>query len=187
MLGDRGGEHLQADHEPGLRQRRLGERGVGQVTGVDAADQQPREPLLADRGEDAGGVQARGRRDGRGVERPAGGDVGARGGVVDGPATRQERRQGAGLDGAALPRTAGGPQATRAPVARASSSTAVSAPGTSASRSPTRTTAPGRRIASTAGPPQLPSASARSERASAPGGVVSTVARSFCAARVANG
>src|SRR3954469_21988946 len=80
-----------------------------------------------------------------------------------------------------------GTQPTRAPVARDSASSAENAPGTSASRSPARTTAPGVRNASTAGPPQLPSASARRDRASAPGSVVSTVALSFSAARVANG
>ena len=41
-LGDRGREHLQADHEAGRGQRRLGERRVGQVGGVDPADQQAR-------------------------------------------------------------------------------------------------------------------------------------------------
>ena len=47
-----------------------------------------------------------------------------------------------------------GTQATRAPVARARASRAVKAPGTSASRSPASMTAPGRRRASIAGPPQ---------------------------------
>ena len=101
-------------------------------------------------------------------------------------ATGQQVGQRPGLDGAALAGPAG-TQATRTPVARESASSAEKAPGTSARRSPASTTAPGSRSASIAGPPQVPSARACSDCASAPGSVVRTVACSFSAARVANG
>jgi hypothetical protein len=170
VLGDGARPLLEADHERRRGQCRLGERRVGQVGRVDAADEQAGQPAVADGGEDAGGVAASAAATGSVTGRPPGSSAGS---APASTAPRSPARRGT--------------QASRAPVARASAASAVNAPGTSARRSPARTTVPGRRSASTAGPPQLPSASALSARASSPGRVTSTVACSFCAARVANG
>ena len=118
--------------------RGAGGRRVAGVVGVDAADDQATELARDQRGDDRVGVAAGGL--GQVVDAPVGGGVDPGGGVGDRAAAGQQVGQAAGLDRTAVAgaaRDPGQPGAGR----RASAAAAVSAPGTVASRSPTRITA----------------------------------------------
>ena len=137
--GHLGLAQVEGDHERGGLDRGAGGSGIGRVVGVDAADDQAAELTVDQRGHDRVGVAADGL--GQGVDAPGGGGVDAGGGVGDRAAAGQQVGQAAGLDAPRSPARRG-TQASRAPVRWARSAAAASAPGTVASRSPTRITAP---------------------------------------------
>ena len=135
---DRGLPHLQADQEadpvrapPGPPPGRPGRPGRRR------RPRSARQLAAGGRGQDPVGVAAgRGRQ--QAGPRPRSTSL-AGAGVADRPAAGQQRRAGAGVDRAALAGPPRHPGQPRAGASAASRAAAVSSPGTSASRSPTRT------------------------------------------------
>ena len=110
------------------------------------------------------------------------------GGVGDAAAAGQQARAARRPRPHRARRPGAGTQATRAPVAAASATSAEKRAGDLGQPLAGEDDRTGLRAAPRSpGRPSVPSASARSDCASAPGSVVSTVADSFSAARVANG